>query len=33
MPSKFFSRANNDTLEAILLNDTYRYVRKGPFIL
>ena len=30
MPSKFFSRANNDTLQAILQNDTYRYVRKGP---
>lgn len=29
MPSKLFSRATNDTLEAILRNDTYRYVRKG----
>ena len=31
MPSKLFSRATNDTLEAILRNDTYRYVRKGFF--
>lgn len=29
MPSKLFSRARNDTWEAIFRNDSYRYVRKG----